>query len=109
MNEYGFLISSYDGLYEVATMSATTKYEGAISVSPIGGLNGTINVSNTYPNVRAETHTVTVVALDGDSKALPNAWLYNESPTVCRIKVTANCAAGPTTANTCRFILLRLI
>lgn len=109
MNEFGFLINSYDGMYEAAVMNASTKYEGSITVSPIGGLNGTINVSTSYPDVRAETHTVMVVSLDGNTKALPNAWLYNESSTVCRIKVTANCAAGPTTSNTCRFIILRLI
>lgn len=109
MNEFGFLINSYDGMYEAAVMNASTKYEGAIVVSSIGGLNGTINVSNSYPNVRAETHTVVAVALDGNTKAVPNAWLYNESSSVCKIRVTANCAAGLNTANIVRFIFLRLV
>jgi len=109
MNEFGFLINSYDGMYEAAIMNATTKYEGAIVVSSIGGLNGTINVSSSYPNVKAETHTVVAVALDGNTKAIPNAWLYNESPSVCKIRVTANCAASPSTSNIVRFIILRLV
>lgn len=109
MNEFGFLINSYDGMYEAAIMDATTKYEGSITVGPIGGLNGTITISNTYPNVRAETHTVVAVALDGNTKSIPNAWLYNESLSVCKIIVTANCAAGSSTSNTVRFIILRLV
>lgn len=109
MNEFGFLINSYDGLYEAATMNATTKYEGSILVSSIGGLSGTINVTNTYPSVSADTHTVVAVSADGSSKATPNAWLYNESSTVCKIRVTANCSSGSSTSNLVRFVLLRLV
>lgn len=105
---YGFLINSYDGLYEAAVMDATTKLEGAFTLSPVGGVSGYINLSQEYPNVTASTHAVTVRALDGENKALPNVRLIQDG-TTCYIRVTANTFAGPGTANILRFILLRLV
>lgn len=105
---YGFLINSYDGLYEAAVMDATTKFEGAFNLSSAGGVSGYISLSAGFSNVAASTHAVTVRALDGESKALPNVRLVQDGST-CYIRLTANTSSGANTSNLLRFTLLRLI